>query len=343
MTSPRVMIVDDSALMRQILTKVLEAGGCSVVATAADPMIAAQKVMTLKPDVITLDVEMPRVNGLEFLERLMRQAPTPVVMVSSLTQRGADVTLRALELGAIDFVTKPALDLERGMEALATELIAKVRVAASSRVGRRAAPSAAAPVKAAAALRTTHSVICLGASTGGTEAIKQVLCALPPDSPGVVIVQHMPEHFTRQFAARLDELSSLRVAEAREGERVLTGHAYVAPGGRHLCLRRNGAEYTLHLNDGPLVHHCRPAVDVLFQSAAEALGPNAVAAVLTGMGADGAAGLKAMRDAGARTLAQDEATSVVYGMPKAAFAAGGVERVVPLDSMASAILEMVKR
>jgi two-component system chemotaxis response regulator CheB len=345
MPGPRVMVVDDSALMRQVLTSVLEQGGCEVVATASDPTIAAKKLADTHPDVITLDVEMPRVNGLEFLARLMRHQPTPVVMVSSLTQRGADVTLRALELGAVDFVTKPSLDLQQGMQGLARELNEKVRAAASSRsarVARTAQPATPVPVAkvASAHINTTQRVICLGASTGGTEALKQVLCALPPDSPGVVIVQHMPEQFTRYFAERLDSMCSLRVAEAAEGMRVLPGHAYVAPGNRHLRIRRSGAEYTLHLSDDERVHHCRPAVDVLFESAARALGPNAIAAVLTGMGADGAAGLKRMRDAGARTLAQDEASCVVYGMPKEAVAAGGVERVMSLEKIGPAIVEL---
>ncbi|MFT3710137.1 MAG: chemotaxis response regulator protein-glutamate methylesterase [Archangium sp.] len=350
MPATRVMVIDDSALMRQVLTRLLTQAGCDVVATASDPTLAVRKLTELQPDVITLDVEMPKVNGLEFLSRLMRHNPLPVVMVSSLTQRGADVTLRALELGAVDFVTKPAVDLSEGMEGLGRELAQKVKAAASSRVMRPAKQPAVAaaasvgpkPARKENLIQTTQQVICLGASTGGTEALKRVLTTFPASAPGTVIVQHMPEQFTRQFAERLDSLCAVRVAEARDGERVLSGHVYVAPGNRHLRIRRSGAEYTLHLSDEERVFHCRPAVDVLFESAASAVGPNAIAAVLTGMGEDGARGLKLMRDAGARTLAQDEASCVVYGMPKEAVDAGGVERVVSLDAMGPAILSHVR-
>lgn len=346
MSAPRVMIIDDSALMRQLLTTLLAERGCQVVGSAADPVSAAQRIPQLKPDVLTLDVEMPRMNGLDFLARLMRTAPLPVVMVSSLTEKGAETTLRALELGAVDFVTKPTVDVSAGTEALADEIAKKVRMAAKTQVRRRVGPP---PAQAAPAskmdpkvIRTTDRVICIGASTGGTEALKEVLCALPADAPGVVIVQHMPEQFTKQFAERLDQLTALHAAEAVHGERVMAGHIYLAPGNRHLRIGRSGATYTLALSDEAPVGHHRPSVDVLFHSAAQALGRNAVAAILTGMGADGAQGMKAMRDAGARTVAQDEATSVVYGMPKEAVALGGVEQVLPLKNIARALLQLAR-
>lgn len=346
MGSPRVMIVDDSALMRQLLTSILTNEGCEVVGSAGDPMTAVRKLSQLKPDVLTLDVEMPRMNGLDFLARLMRNSPMPVVMVSSLTEQGAETTLRALELGAIDFVTKPKIDVEAGTTALGRELASKVRMAAETRVGRRVARPAGNEAPAAKSaprlIRTTDRVICLGASTGGTEALREVICAMGPDSPGVVIVQHMPEKFTQQFAARLDKLSALHVSEATEGVRVMPGHVYVAPGNRHLRIERSGAMYVLQLSDEAPVGHHRPSIDVFFESAARSVGRNAVAAILTGMGADGARGMKALRAAGARTVAQDEATCVVYGMPKEAVAMGGVEQVVPLKSIASTLLVLAR-
>ncbi len=345
MSGPRVLVVDDSALMRQLLTNILSNEGCDVVGTASDPKVAVQRLQQLKPDVLTLDVEMPHMNGLDFLARLMRNAPMPVVMVSSLTDRGAETTLQALELGAVDFVTKPKLDVSAGTHALAEELGRKVRTAATVRVARRqAAPQLAElrPKLEPALIHTTDRVLCLGASTGGTEALTEVLCGLPPDAPGVVIVQHMPERFTKQLAARLDRVTSLHVTEATHGVRVLPGHAYIAPGNRHLRIVRSGATYVLSLSDEPPVDHHRPSIDVFFESAARAVGHNAVAAILTGMGADGAEGLKLMRDAGARTIAQDEASCVVYGMPKEAVALGGVERVVPLKGVASAMLKFAR-
>ncbi len=344
MSGPRVMIVDDSALMRQLLTSVLTEEGCTVVGSAPDPVSAAQRIIQLKPDVLTLDVEMPRMNGLDFLARLMRNTPLPVVMVSSLTERGAETTLRALELGAIDFITKPKLDVTAGTEALGKELAAKVKMAARTKVQRRTGlpteHERSAPKLSPQLIQTTDRVICLGASTGGTEALKEVLCGLPPDSPGIVIVQHMPEKFTSQFAARLDQLTSLHVAEAADGDRIIAGHAFIAPGNRHLRIVRSGATYKLALSDESPVAHHRPSIDVLFESAAKALGRNAVAAILTGMGADGARGMKLMRDAGARTIAQDEASCIVYGMPKEAVAHGGVEQVLPLKKIASGLLAM---
>lgn len=347
-TRPRVLVIDDSALMREVLQRILTEGGCEVVGTASDPLIAIRRLGSLKPDVITLDVEMPNMNGLDFLSRLMRNMPTPVVMVSSLTEKGADTTLRALELGAVDFVTKPKIDLRDGLVAQGRELLEKVRTAAGVKLARRAAPTPTGPAMPVARMtprpfiHTTDKVICLGASTGGTEALKEVLCALPPDAPGIVIVQHMPEKFTSQFAQRLDTLTSLHVSEAKDGERVLPGHVYIAPGNRHLRIIRSGAAYLLRLSDeAPLAHH-RPAIDLMFESAATALGPNAVAAILTGMGADGARGMKLMHDAGAKTIAQDEATSVVYGMPKEAAAMGGVDTVLPLGRIAHALMELVR-
>ena len=352
MSGPRVLIIDDSALMRQVLQRILTEGGCEVLGVATDPVNAIKRLATMKPDVITLDVEMPNMNGLDFLQRLMRNMPTPVVMVSSLTERGAETTLRALELGAVDFVTKPKLDMRDGLLAQGHELVEKVKAAARVRVGRRvsgitSAPTTTTPVPARPRspqplIQTTDRVICLGASTGGTEALREVLCALPPDAPGIVIVQHMPEKFTSQFAQRLDTLTAIHVSEAKHGERVLPGHAYIAPGNRHLRIVRSGAAYTLSLSDEPPLAHHRPAIDLFFESAAVALGRNAVAGLLPGMGADGARGMKVMHDAGARTVAQDEATCIVYGMPKEAVAMGGVDQVLPLGRIAAALMDFAR-
>jgi two-component system chemotaxis response regulator CheB len=345
----RVLIVDDSALMRQVLTVLLQRDHqIEVVGTAADPFIAREKIKALNPDVLTLDVEMPRMDGLTFLEKLMRAHPMPVVMVSSLTEAGCETTLRALELGAVDFITKPRVDLLEHMDELAQEIIAKVLAASSARlfprVGR--APSAIAsaiearPPSAAATFRTTERVIAVGASTGGTEALKEFLTVLPADAPGVIIVQHMPEKFTQSFAQHCDQICAVRVKEAEDGDRVLPGHVLIAPGNYHMALRRNGAQYFVHVYSGQPVNRHRPSVDVLFESAAECAGRNAVGVIMTGMGADGARGLLAMREAGARTIAQDEATSVVFGMPKEAIAIGAAEVVLPIGRIAQAVLEM---
>ena len=342
MRRTRVLVVDDSALMRQILTEILRADPeLEVVGTAPDPLVAREKIRLLAPDVLTLDVEMPKEDGITFLGQLMQTHPMPVLMVSSLTERGCETTLRALELGAFDFVTKPKIDLQRGTADLGDEIVAKVKAAARSHVrprGYATAPRGA--VRAAPmVLRTTQSVIAIGASTGGTEALREILCALPANAPPVVIVQHMPPVFTRQFAKRLDGLCSVRVKEASDGDTLVTGHVLIAPGGEtHLEVVRSGATYGVRLLAAPPVGHHRPSVDVMFDSCARALGPNAVGAILTGMGADGARGLLAMRRAGATTFAEDESTCVVFGMPKEAIAAGAAAHVVPLDEMAAALL-----
>jgi two-component system chemotaxis response regulator CheB len=350
----RVLVVDDSALMRQLLRDLLSADPeLEVVGAVSDPIRAWEQIQRVRPDVLTLDVEMPRMDGLEFLEKLMRAHPMPVVMCSSLTEKGCETTLRALELGAVDFVSKPKIDLQRGVEKLGGELIAKVKAAARARPRGRSgsATTAASPAAAgapafeapgAAPLRKmTEIVIAIGASTGGTEAILEVLEGLPADAPGVVIVQHMPEQFTRHFAERLDRLCAMRVREAQSGDRILPGHVLIAPGGaQHMEVSRSGAQSFVRLVASAPVNHHRPSVDVLFDSCAKTLGSNVVGAILTGMGADGASGMLAMRRAGARTVAQDEATSVVFGMPKEAIARGGAEFVVPLSGVAPALLRL---
>jgi two-component system, chemotaxis family, protein-glutamate methylesterase/glutaminase len=343
----RVLIVDDSALMRQVLSTLLARDpSIEVVGVASDPYVARDKIRLLNPDVLTLDVEMPRMDGLAFLEKLMRAHPMPVVMVSSLTEAGCATTFRALELGAVDFVTKPKLDLREQMPEVAQVVIEKIKAAAMARVRPLAAGNrvAAPPVRAAAGalLRSTGQVVAVGASTGGTEALREFLTALPADCPGVVVVQHMPEKFTRAFADRLDTLCTVRVKEAEDGDRVLTGHVLIAPGGYHMSLTRTGATYLVRLNQDPLVNRHRPSVDVLFNSCSTTAGSNAIGIIMTGMGDDGARGLLAMRKAGARTLAQDEATSVVFGMPKVAIEMGGVERVLPLGQLAGAAVGLAR-
>ncbi|QJW98015.1 protein-glutamate methylesterase/protein-glutamine glutaminase [Frigoriglobus tundricola] len=339
MAKTKVLVVDDSALMRQLITDILRTDrDLDVVGAAGDPYAAWDKMKQVAPDVLTLDVEMPRMDGLTFLERLMSNRPLPVVMVSSLTERNCDTTFRALELGAVDFVTKPKLDVTTGTLELAGELVDKVRGATGARLRARRAPIPAVGPKPPIALRTTHKVIALGASTGGTEALAEVLAALPPDAPGVVMVLHMPEGFTRSFAARLDKSCAVRVSEAKDGDRVVPGHVLIAPGNYHLEVVRSGAMTVTRVRGGDPVNRHRPSVDVLFQSCARELGPNAAGAILTGMGDDGARGLLAMRRAGARTVAQDEATCVVYGMPKEAVALGAAEDVLPLDRIAGHVL-----
>ncbi len=341
----RALIIDDSALMRRVLRDILSSDPeIEVVGASPDPVAAFRDIERLAPDVITLDVEMPKMDGLTFLEQLMRTRPTPVVMVSSLTEAGCETTFRALELGALDFITKPKLDIQRGTIDLSEELIRKVKSAAVAKLAARR-PLSVRPVPAAAAPRTLSSVsdavIAIGASTGGTEALLQVLSAVPPDAPGIVIVQHMPEKFTRHFAERLDRLCQVRVKEAADGDRVIPGHVLLAPGGtQHMEVRRSGATFEARLVDGPPVHHSRPAVDVLFKSVARALGRNAVGVILTGMGQDGADGMLQMRQAGARTIAQDEATSVVYGMPKEARDRGAAEHIRPLRDIASTMVAL---
>ncbi|HZF34140.1 MAG TPA: chemotaxis response regulator protein-glutamate methylesterase [Candidatus Angelobacter sp.] len=339
----RVVIVDDSALARQLIRAMLGGdGSIEVVGSATDPTTAADIIRTKNPDVITLDVEMPNMDGLTFLEKIMRVKPTPVVMVSSLTERGADVTLQALELGAVDFVTKPRIDVARGFEEKRDELIGKIKAAARARVRALAvvtAPAAKERPKMPLVYRTTERIVAIGASTGGVEALREVICALPSDSPATLVVQHMPGGFTQRFAQRLNALAPVAVVEAQEGQRALPGHVYIAPGERHLRLIRSGAQYLCKIDDGDPVCGHRPSVDALFHSVAAEAGRNAIGVILTGMGADGAKGLKAMREAGARTIGQNEASCVVYGMPKAANALGATEVEAPIGRIAGMILE----
>jgi two-component system chemotaxis response regulator CheB len=336
----RVLIVDDSALMRQMLGALLARDrAIELVGTACDPYVARDKIRALRPDVLTLDVEMPRMDGLSFLEKLMRARPMPVVMVSSLTAAGCATTLRALELGAVDFVTKPSTDVRDRMTEVAEEIIEKIKMAAGARVRPRLPDSHGLPFAGPSpAERGAVQVIALGASTGGTEALRQFLTALPSDAPGVVAVQHMPAPFTGAFAERLDQLCAVRVKEACDGDPVLAGHALIAPGNRHMRLAREGGGYRVRLSSEPPVNRHRPAVDVLFHSCAEHVRADAVGVIMTGMGDDGARGLLAMRRAGARTLAQDEESCVVFGMPKVAVDLGAAEDVLPLARLAPAAL-----
>ncbi|MEW5789255.1 MAG: chemotaxis response regulator protein-glutamate methylesterase [Pseudomonadota bacterium] len=338
----KVLIIDDSALIRSVMKEIISAQpDMEVVGQAPDPVTARELIKIHNPDVLTLDVEMPRMNGLEFLEKLMRLRPMPVIMVSSLAGQGSEVTLRALELGAVDFVTKPRVGLSDGLNGLAQEIGDKIRAAARARVHRHelnaAAPSTPRPLSSHF-ISTTEKLVCVGSSTGGTEALKEFLIRMPASSPGVLITQHMPETFTNSFAQRLNTLSAMTVKEAEHNERVLPGHAYVAPGHSHLLVKKSGAYYFTELSKAEPVNRHRPSVDVLFHSAAEALGPNAVGVIMTGMGKDGAQGLLAMRQAGAHTIAQNEASCVVYGMPKAAVELGAAMEVVPLQDIAGRVL-----
>ncbi|TPV93546.1 MAG: chemotaxis response regulator protein-glutamate methylesterase [Myxococcales bacterium FL481] len=340
----RVLVVDDSALARKILCDGLnECDGIEVVGAAHDPYEARDLIVKLDPDVITLDVEMPKMDGVEFLRRLMPQYPKPVVMVSSLTTRGGEIAMQALEAGAVDLVLKPTSQVERGLEAMLLELSTKVRIASTANVSewknRRPPKPRASPVASAGALAvTTDKVVVIGASTGGTEAIRAVLSGLPITCPGVVIVQHMPAVFTKIYADNLNKDLRLHVKQAESGDRVLAGRVFIAPGDLQMRITRSGGQYRLQCEDGPKVCGHRPSVEVLMQSAAKSLGSNAVGVMLTGMGRDGADGLLAMRKAGARTFAQDEATSVVFGMPREAHLNGGAERLVPLRDMAGTIM-----
>lgn len=346
MRKVRVLIVDDSALVRQILTNGLSMDpGIEVVGTATDPYAARDKIVELKPDVLTLDVEMPRMDGVEFLRRLMPQYPIPVVMVSSLTQKGKQITLESLEAGAVDFVSKPTTNMAQGLTAMMAELRTKIKIASTANVShwKSQRPAAqAAPVQGGRALaESTHKVVAIGASTGGTEAIRKVVSAFPSTMPGVVIVQHMPAGFTKLFADRLNQLCAMEVKEAATGDRVLPGRILIAPGGRHMKVVRSGGLYQVVCEPGETVSgHC-PSVDVLMHSVAEQVGANALGVMLTGMGADGAAGMLAMRRAGARTMAQDQATSVVFGMPKVAFERGGAEKLLPLDRIPAEVMNLL--
>jgi two-component system, chemotaxis family, protein-glutamate methylesterase/glutaminase len=344
----RVLTVDDSALMRQVLATLLAKDpDIEVIGFAPDPYIAREKIKAMNPDVLTLDVEMPKMDGLTFLEKLMRGHPMPVVMVSSLTEVGCETTLRALELGAIDFITKPKIDLREGMEEVAQDLIGKIKAAACanvkrealgvSREAKRLTPHSLPLTSGRAMLKTTDTIIAIGASTGGTEAVKEILVQLPPNTPPVLITQHMPERFTKTWADRMNSLSRIAVKEAQDGDSVLPGHALVAPGGYHMELVRSGARYSVHINQNPPVNRHRPSVDVLFSSVAKYAGANAVGVILTGMGNDGAKELLTMKQAGAFTIAQDETSCVVFGMPKEAIKLGGADRILPLTDIASAI------
>jgi two-component system chemotaxis response regulator CheB len=379
MGKTRVVVVDDSALVRSLLTEIINRQPDQVcIGAAADPFAAREMIRTLNPDVITLDVEMPRMDGLDFLSRLMRLRPMPVVMVSTLTERGAEVTLQALELGAVDFVTKPKIGVADGIKQLAEEITEKIRVAAKAQIRRAPAGAGAAqgvahpaahgtpspsasssgshgaaahgspggasarPAQASLGRLSTEKLIFIGASTGGTEATRAVLMELPPDAPGVVITQHMPPGFTRSYAARLDGLCRISVKEASDGERILPGHAYIAPGGFHLSVERSGANYIARVRDGEPVNRHKPSVEVLFESAARVVGPNAFGIMLTGMGADGARAMKAMRDAGSYNYCQDEASCVVFGMPREAIAHGAVHEVLPLCQIAQHLMDKLR-
>lgn len=343
----RVVVVDDSALVRSLLADIINRqSDMECVGTANDPLIAREMIRELNPDVITLDIEMPKMDGIEFLGRLMRLRPMPVVMISTLTERGAEVTMRALELGAVDFVSKPRIGLTDGINELASQIVDKVRVAAAAHIRRNlthgAAPAAQPVVSPGAGTLagrvSTEKLVCIGASTGGTEAIKEVLTRLPADSPGVVITQHMPAGFTTSFAARLNGLCQITVQEAAHGSRILPGHAYIAPGGKQFSIERSGANYICVVQMGEPVNRHMPSVEVLFKSAARCVGRNAYGIMLTGMGNDGAKAMKEMRDAGSYNYVQDEATSVVFGMPREAILHGAADEVLPLTAIAPALL-----
>jgi two-component system chemotaxis response regulator CheB len=349
----KVLVVDDSAVVRRVLSQELSTcADIDVVATAVDPFVARDKIVKLKPDVVTLDLELPRMGGLAFLARLMKYHPLPVIVVSGLTPEGGEMAVRALELGAVDVVAKPGSG--ESVAQIASRLVEKIRVAAKARPRAAAtpvSPSGERPAQAAeperrprvAIAHPGRRVVAIGASTGGTEAIKQVLMALPDNAPGVVIVQHMPRGFTASFADRLDQLCLIRVQEARDGDGVEPGLALVAPGGRHMVLRRRGPRYSVVVKDGPPVHHQRPSVDVLFHSVARQAGADAVGVLLTGMGRDGAQGLRAMHEAGATTFAQDEASCVVFGMPREAVKLDAADAVVPLDEIPHCMLDALDR
>jgi two-component system chemotaxis response regulator CheB len=349
----KVMVVDDSAVARQVVVGLLrEDPGVEVIAAVSDPIFAMQRMQTQWPDVILLDVEMPRMDGITFLRRIMSERPTPVIICSTLTEAGAPTTLEALAAGAVTIITKPRVGLQQFLRESADELMEAIRVAARANVKRLGAQTirpASVPVKNSADVilapareramtQTTERVVVIGTSTGGTQALQEVLVELPAVSPGIVIVQHMPSHFTAAFAARLDSMCRIEVREARHNDRVVPGCALIAPGGRHMLLMRSGAQYHVEIKDGPPVSRHRPSVDVLFRSAAKCAGPNALGIIMTGMGDDGARGLKEMRDAGAHTIAQDEASCVVFGMPKEAIRLDAAERIAPLGELARMIL-----
>ena len=353
----RVLIIDDSASVRQTLTAVLqEDPEIEVIAAASDPFAAARYIKDELPDVITLDVEMPRMDGITFLRKIMEQCPVPVVMCSSLTEQGSETLMQALEAGAVDVICKPRMGVADHLSESRLMIRETVKGAARARVTGRKAPPAPRKVEAKltadamlmppsgrAMSRTTEMVVCIGASTGGTEALREVLMGLPANSPGIVIVQHMPENFTRAFAKRLDGLCNVSVKEAQNGDTVMRGHVLIAPGGRHMMLERQGARYLVAVREGPLVSRHRPSVDVLFRSAARSAGSNAVGIIMTGMGDDGARGLLEMKQCGARTFAQDEASCIVFGMPKEAITRGAADKIIPLGSIARELLQATAR
>jgi two-component system chemotaxis response regulator CheB len=349
----KVLIIDDSALIRQVLTKILNsAPDIEVVGTAADPYIARQKIKRLNPEVLTLDIEMPRMDGLAFLSNLMRLRPMPVVMVSVLTKKGADITLQALEHGAVDFISKPQIDVSRTFSAYSEEIIDKIRAAARANIhpslGKKETTIEIPPKYTADVIldntsrrshfKKTEKIISIGASTGGTEAIKALLIQMPVHTPGIVISQHIPAAFSRSFAMRMNQLSAMTVIEAEDNKPILPGHVYIAPGDSHLLVERSRLRYLCRLHQGKPVNRHRPSVDVLFRSMAQKVGPNGIGVILTGMGDDGACGIKEMRDVGATTLAQDEHTSVVWGMPKAAINIGAIDYVLSLQAIVSKLI-----
>lgn len=345
----RVVVVDDSALVRSLLAEIINRQkDMECVGTANDPLIAREMIRELDPDVITLDIEMPRMDGIDFLARLMRLRPMPVVMISTLTERGAEVTMKALELGAVDFVAKPRIGVADGLSDLSSQIVEKVRIAASAHIKRAIPASGSAPAPSAPpSLRSpipsigrvsTEKLICIGASTGGTEAIKEVLMCMPADSPGIVITQHMPPGFTTSFAARLNSLCQITVKEAVNGERILPGHAYIAPGGKQFRVDRSGANYVAVVEDGELVNRHKPSVEVLFKSVASVVGRNAFGIMLTGMGNDGAKAMREMKDAGSFNFVQDEASCIVFGMPREAIVHGAADEVLPLTAIAPALI-----
>jgi two-component system chemotaxis response regulator CheB len=350
MKKVKVLIVDDSAVVRQTLSQILGSDPqIEVMAPAADPFIAAERIRHEIPDVMTLDVEMPRMDGITFLEKIMSQHPIPVVMCSSLTEKGAATTLRALDSGAVEIIQKPRLGTKQFLEESRTLICDAVKAAAMARPKRKTRPAAvqpklsadvmiAKPVASRAMLRTTERVVAVGASTGGTEALSVFLQAMPPDAPGIIIVQHMPEKFTRSFAERLDGICQISVKEAQSNDTVIPGRALIAPGNRHMLLQRSGARYYVQIKEGPLVSRHRPSVDVLFRSSARYAGANAIGVIMTGMGDDGAQGLLEMKTSGAQTIAQDEASCVVFGMPAEAIKRGAADKVVPLDRIAAEVL-----
>ena len=346
MAKIKVLVVDDSAVVRQVLMAQLQADpDIEMIGAAADPLLAMTRMQVQWPDVIVLDIEMPRMDGITFLKKIMAERPTPVVICSTLTEKGTETAMAALSAGAVSIITKPKIGLKQFLNDVSDDLISAVKAAARANVRRlQVTPKLtadavlpAADARSSALLRTTDRVVALGTSTGGTQALEVVLRALPRMSPGIVIVQHMPEHFTAAFAERLNGLCQIEVREARHNDRVVAGRALIAPGGKHMLLRRNGAQYHVEVVDGPLVNRHRPSVDVLFRSVAKCAGANALGVIMTGMGDDGAAGLLEMRKAGAQTVGQDEASCVVYGMPKEAVKRGAVAKVVPLDGIAREI------